>query len=165
MESEVVGMNEGRIVEAGLRYVDPWEWLGRRWEPSEAVKRLRSHQCAYSNTGKKQYMDEFVGTSLYVALFLTGGTELSGFGYARKALSSSLFTVSSAGVATLDAALVLFSAIVGAGQNAQQPATLNLMNASTGGSAIYSANVALTGVTGAPTNGQAVELSTLTLNP
>ena len=96
----------------------------------------------------------------YIANHLSNGTELSGHGYARKAITAAQMSVSNAGVITGPANLELWTASDG---SAQDPDQWAVYDAATGGNQIYEPEDFGTDVS-APANGQAVRL-TPTMNP
>ena len=116
---------------------------------------------ALTNEGKKLAMEEGVlnGTR-YISLHLSTGTELSGHGYARKAITLNQWTVAANGQAVGPTALDIYTANDGSAQDADQVA---LYDASTGGNQIFTPETLTTDV-GAPQNGQTFRL-TLTLTP
>ena len=66
---------------------------------------------AFTALGKQVVMDEGIdGATRYIALHLSNDTELSGHGYARKAVLASQMTVGTGGVTTLPANLGIFTA-------------------------------------------------------
>ena len=96
----------------------------------------------------------------YISLHLASGVELSGNGYARRAITTQQMEVSSAGVITGPTNLSIYT---GEDGSAQQAAQVALYDADAAGSQIYEPEN-ITSPPAAPEEGQAF-LLTLTLNP
>jgi len=116
----------------------------------------------FTDRGKKICMDAVGGAARFIGLFLANDTELSGHGYARKQISAAQMTVSSAGVITGPANLVIYTANDGTAQRAMK---VGLFASGVRGTddAILEPE-AITTPPAAPANGQDFRLS-LTLNP
>ena len=115
----------------------------------------------FSDKGKELAMEGIAAATRYISFHLSGGTELSGHGYARKSITAAQMSVSSAGVLTGPADLECWTASDGSAQNPDQ---WNLYTALTGGDAILDGPEDLSTDVAAPVNGQAVTLS-ITLTP
>lgn len=115
---------------------------------------------ALLDDGKNKAMDGIILGTTYICLTLANDTELSGHGYARKAVSAGDWTVSSAGVATVSNVDV-YTASDGSAQQAQK---VGLASSTTGSINLLSAET-LTTVPSAPGNGATFRLTSLTLNP
>ena len=117
---------------------------------------------ALTDRGKELAMGVGIASATrYISLHLTNGTELSGHGYARKAITMAEMSVSNAGVITGPANFEIYTADDATAQRAQQCA---LYDAAAGGGEVFEPE-ALTGtIPAAPVNGQAFRLS-LTMNP
>ena len=115
----------------------------------------------FSNKGKELAMEGVAVATRYISHHLSDNTELSGHGYARKAITAAQMSVSSAGVLTGPTDFECWTASDGSAQN---PDKWNLYTASTGGDAILSAPEGFSTDVAAPVNGQAVTLS-ITLTP
>ena len=116
---------------------------------------------AFTNKGKELAMKEGIASQTrYISLHLTNNTELSGHGYARKAITSGQMSVASTGVVTGPADLEIYEANDGSAQRAQKVA---LYDSRTGGNQLLTPE-AITSPPAAPINGQAFAL-TLTITP
>ena len=121
---------------------------------------------AFTELGKQVVMDEGIdGATRYVALHLANNTELSGHGYARKAVLASQMAVGVGGVTTLPANLSIYTANDGAAQQAQR---VSLYRSLSGNDELMTPE-AITDTTDdplpdAPQNGQTLQLS-ITFNP
>ena len=117
---------------------------------------------ALTDRGKELAMSEGIASATrYISLHLAAGTELSGHGYARKAVAASEMTVASDGAITVSAPIDVYAADDASAQDADQ---VGLYDAATGGDQIYEPEDLTTDV-GAPGDGQTVQLTALTLNP
>ena len=117
---------------------------------------------AYTDRGKELAQSVGIASATrYVSLHLAAGTELSGHGYARKAITASEMSVGSDGTITVSAPLDVYTATDATAQDADQ---VGLYDAATGGDQIYEPEDLTTDV-GAPDDGQTFQLSSLTLNP
>ena len=117
---------------------------------------------AWTDLGKAKVMDEGIdGATRYVSLHLTDDTELSGHGYARKAVSTGDITVSATdGTTTLPTNLSIYTANDGSAQRAQK---VGLYNSSSGADQLLEPE-AITSPPAAPISGQELQL-TITITP
>ena len=117
---------------------------------------------ALTNAGKSYVVKNDLDTSTeYISLHLTNDTELTGHGYARKALTSSDKTVRATdGRITGPTNFEIYTAGTNSAQQAQQVA---LYSAATGGNQLFEPEAIDATIPDAPANGQAFRLS-LTLN-
>ena len=99
-------------------------------------------------------------TNRFISFHLSSDTELSGHGYARKAINHSSLTVAATGIATGPTNLEIYTASDASAQNADKWA---LYDALTGGNQIYEPED-FTADVAAPANGQAVRLTPI-FNP
>ena len=117
---------------------------------------------ALTNEGKKVAMEGpgVFGTTRYLSLHLSSKTELSGHGYARKAIRPADVSVSNAGVATI-ANLDVYTASDG---NAQDADKVAIYDASSGGNLLYDIQDLNVDVA-APSNGQTFRLTSIRFDP
>lgn len=116
------------------------------------------------NPGKNKAMDGIVLGTVYVALHVSGGAELSGHGYARKAVAAGDWSVSDAGVATLSN-IDVYTASDGSAQQAAQVSVWRTASGTTASTDRLYSPEDLTTTPAAPGNGATFRLTSLTLNP
>lgn len=119
---------------------------------------------ALDNPGKHKAMDGIVLGTVYVALHLSNGNELSGHGYSRKSVAAASWSVSSAGVASLSN-LDVYTASDGSAQQAAKVSIWNSSTSTTASTARIYAPEDLTTTPAAPGNGATFRLTSLQLNP
>ena len=117
---------------------------------------------ALTDRGKQVTMESGLASATrYISLHLANDTELSGHGYARKAITSDEMTVSSTGIITGPNNFGIYTANDGSAQRAQK---VGMYDAASAGNQLLEPE-ALTGtVPAAPVNGQEFRLS-LTISP
>lgn len=113
---------------------------------------------ALPDAGKNEALQGLLDGTRYIALLLANDTELSGHGYARKAIALSSWTITG-GVATAAVPLEIYTATDG---SAQQAGKAQIFDAATTGNALTDA-VTLSPLPAAPSNGGTFRLTTLTV--
>ena len=117
---------------------------------------------AFTDEGNRIVMSDegFDSATRYISLHLANDTELSGHGYARKAITTAQMTVGSDGEITLPANHEIYTANDGSAQQAQQWA---IYDAASGGVQLLTPET-LTTIVAAPVDGQTFRL-TGTISP
>lgn len=119
---------------------------------------------ALTNRGKRYAMEQGVfpdsDTNRFISFHLTNDTELSGHGYARKAINHSQLTVAATGIATGPTNYEIYTANDATAQDANKWA---LYDALTGGNQIYEPEAFTTDIA-APASGQTARLTPI-FNP